>query len=124
MRSTYCCDAKAYEAYYLNQVGHGVYSGAPYQRGYGLGNIFSAISRPVLPLIKSSAKAVGKQVLRTGVGFASDVLAGKNAKQAAIERAKSAGTKLLNQAVGPKKRKRPQGRVQKKRRKKNSDIFD
>jgi len=62
--------------------------------------------------------------LRSGVDFASDVLAGKNAKQAAIERAKSTSTKLLNQAVGPKKWKRPQGRVQKKRRKKNPNIFD
>jgi len=78
---------------------------------------FSWPWRSVLPLIKSGPKAVWKQVLRSGIGFASDVFARKNAKQATIERAKSAGIKLLNQAVGSKKRKRQ------KWRKKNS-IFD
>ena len=119
MRVPYCCNAKAYEQYYLNQVGHGVFRGAQYQQGYGLGNIFSAISKTILPLVKSGAKAVGKEALRSGVGFASNVLAGKNAKQAAVDRAKAAGNSLLRRAT---KRKRPYP-VQKKRRKKNSDIF-
>ena len=68
-----------------------------------------------MPLIKSGAKAIGKQALKGGLGFASDVLAGKNAKEAAVERAKMAGSSLLRQAAG-RKRKAP-GRVQKKRRK-------
>ena len=76
-----------------------------------------------MPLIKSGAKAIGKQVLRSGVGFASDVLQGKNAKQAAIDRAKTAGSSLLQQAVAPKRKCIPV-RVQKKRRRKNRDIFD
>ena len=92
MRAKYSCDAKAYENYYLSQVGHGMpyFSGARIQQGYGLGNLFSSIAKSVLPLVKSGAKAVGKQVLQSGVDFASDVLNGKNAKQAAIDRAKSA----------------------------------
>ena len=74
-----------------------------------------------MPLIKSGAKAVGKQALKGGLGFASDVLAVKNAKEAAVERAKMAGFSLLQQAAG-RKHKAPV-RVQKKRRKRTNDIF-
>ena len=125
MRRVYYCDTKAYENYYLSQVGDGgpYFSGGHYQQGYGLGNILSAISKTVMPLIKSGAKAIGKQVLRSGVGFASDVLQGKNAKQAAIDRAKTASSSLLQQAVAPKRKRKPV-RVQKKRRRKNRDIVD
>ena len=123
MRTKYCCDSKSYERYYLQQVGNGTpfFSGARYQKGYGLGNVFSSIGKSVIPLIKSGAKAIGKEVIRSGVGFASDLLAGKNAKQAAIHRAKTAGSNLLQTAM--RKRKAPSTRVQKKRRKKSRDIF-
>ena len=69
MRTKYCCDVTAHENYYLNQIGHGTpyFSGAAYQKGYGLGGIFSSIAKSVVPLIKSGAKAVGKQVLQSGV---------------------------------------------------------
>ena len=122
MRAQYCCDKKAYENYYLHQVGNGLpyFTGARYQQGYGLGNIFSSIAKTVLPLVKSGAKAVGKEVLRSGVGFASDLLGGKNAKQAAIDRVKLAGSNLIKTAT--RKRKAPT-KVQKKKRKKHRDIF-
>ena len=74
-----------------------------------------------MPLIKSGAKAIGKQALKCGLSFASDVLAEKNAKEAAVEHAKMAGSSLLRQAAG-RKRKAPV-RVQKKRRKRTNDIF-
>ena len=95
------------------------FSGARTQQGYGLGNLFSSIAESVLPLVKSGAKAVGKKILQ-GVDFASDVLNGKNAKQAAIDRAKSAGSNLLQAA----KRKAKPKKIQKKKRKKHHDIFD
>ena len=57
--------------------------GARVQQGYGLGNLFSSIAKSVLPLVKKGAKILEKQVLQSGVEFASDVLHGKNAKQAA-----------------------------------------
>ena len=122
MRSVYCCNSASYEKYYLDQVGHGQYfSGAAFQRGYGLVNIFASLGKAILPLVKSGAKAIGKQALKSGVAFASDALAGKNVKQAALERTKQAGSTLLRQATAPKKRKAP--RVQKKKRKKYNDIF-
>ena len=74
-----------------------------------------------MPLIKSGAKAIGKQALKGDLGFASDVLAGKEAKQAAVDRARSAGSTLLRQAA--KQKQKPTSRVQKKRRKRSSDIF-
>ena len=100
MRAKYCCDAKAYENYYLSQVGHGMpyFLVARVQQGYGLGNLFSSIAKSVLPLVKKGAKTLGKQVLQSGVEFASDVLHGKNVKQAAIDQARAAGSNLLQVA--------------------------
>ena len=72
-----------------------------------------------MPLLKSGAKAIGKQALKSWVGFASDVLQEKNVKQAAIDRAKAAGSNLLQRAV---KRKNPP-RVQKSKRRRKKDIF-
>ena len=123
MRHTYCCDTRAYDSYYQNLVGSGgtYFSGFQYQNGYrGLSGIFNAISKTVIPLIKSGAKAIGKPALKSGVGNASGVLQGKNIKQAAIDRAKSAGSNLLQQAI---KRKRPPPRVQKRKRRRKKDIF-
>ena len=50
MRIKYCCDAKAYENYYLSQVGHGMpyFAGARVQQGYRLGNLFRSIAKSVL----------------------------------------------------------------------------
>ena len=129
MRAKYCCDSRLYEKYYADQVGGGAmpyFSGSRYQRGYGLGNIFGSIAKSVLPLLKSGAKTVGKQLLHLEIGFASDLLEGKNAKDAALSRAKRAGSKLLQTAKrkatgNPQPAKRRKTKVQKKRR--NRDIF-
>ena len=120
MRLKYCCDAKAYEYYYLPQVGHGMpyFVGARVQQGYGLGNLFSSIAKSVLPLVKKGAKTLRKKVLQKGVEFASDVLHGKNAKQATIDQARAAGSNLLQvvqQKIG--KRKAAPRKVQRKKRK-------
>ena len=91
------------------------------QQGYGLGNLFSSIAKSVLPLVKKGAKTLGKQVLQSNVDFASDVLQGKNVKQAAIDQAKAAGTNLLQAAQ--RKQKAAPRKIQKKKRKKHHDIF-
>ena len=108
MHVKYCCDSKAYQSYYLNQIGHDgpYFSGAPFQNEYSLGGIFSSLAKSIMPLIKSGANAIGKQALKGGLGFASDVLGGKNAKEAAVEHAKMVGSSLLRQAAG-RKRKAP-----------------
>ena len=71
------------------------FAGARVQQGYGLGNLFSSIAKSALPLVKKGAKTLGKQVLQSGVDFASDILQSKNIKQAAIDQAKAAGMNLL-----------------------------
>ena len=75
-----------------------------------------------MPLIKSGTKAIGKQSVKSGVGSTSDVIKRKNVKRTAIDQANAAGTSLLHQTVAPK-RKCKTPRVQKKRRRKNLDIF-
>ena len=126
MRAKYCCNSQAYQNYYLSQVGHGLpyFSGASYQQGYDLGNIISSIAKTVLPLVKSGSKAIEKQVLHGGVGFALNVLSGKNAKQAAIDRAKAAGTNLLKAATRKRKASSQKIRVEKRRCKKHHNSFD
>ena len=59
------------------------FSSAQYQRGYGIGNIFASLERFVLPLVKKGAKAVRREVLKSGTNFVSDVLERRNLKQAA-----------------------------------------
>ena len=83
-----------YTHYYLGQQGRGmsVFRGSPWQighgqKGYGLGALFRTVAGAAMPLVKRGAKALGNIALNTGVIFASDVLAGKNVKQAAKARA-------------------------------------
>src|SRR5215468_9002661 len=69
-----------YLAYYRQQqLGHGVssvYRGAAYQRGHGIGSFLGGLFRTISPLLKSGASTVGKEALRTGVGFLGDIAAG------------------------------------------------
>ena len=58
MRVKYCCDEKAYENYYLSKIDHGMpyFAGARVQQGYRLGNLFSSITKSLLPLVKMVPK--------------------------------------------------------------------
>ena len=83
-----------YTHYYLEQQGRGmsVFRSSPWQmghgqKGYGLGALFRTVARTTMPLVKRGAKALGNILLNTGVNFASDVVTGKNVKQAAKARA-------------------------------------
>ena len=83
-----------YVRFYLDQQGRrmSVFRGSPWQmghgqKGYGLGGLFRSVARSVMPLVKSGAKALGNIALNSVVNFASDVLAGKNVKQAPKARA-------------------------------------
>src|SRR5436190_5458227 len=69
-----------YLAYYRHQqLGHGVssvYQGAAYQRGHGVVSFLGGLFRTISPLLKSGATTVGREALRTGVGFLGDIAAG------------------------------------------------
>lgn len=61
-RVKHCCDHKRYENYYLNQAGNGIsgFQGTRYQRGAGLGSMFTGLMRHVGPLLKQGAASLGK----------------------------------------------------------------
>lgn len=132
----YRCCIDSVTDYYVNQAGQGLgyYQGIPLQRGYGFGSIFSSLFRSAMPLFKKGAKALGRQVLRSGVDFANDVVQGRDLKTAAVERAKEAGRLLSDKAstkvktmLGGHKRKRLARKnvIRKKARKATApDIFD
>ena len=113
MRVPYRANPKAFEDYYLHQVGNGMryYTGVNRQAGHGIGNIFKGLFRATVPLLSSGAKVVGKQLLRTGLQVAGDVASGRKPKEAIKMRARAAGKQLLGQIA-----QRGNGRVQRKRK--------
>lgn len=94
-----------------------IYKGQPYQRGYGIGSFFRRFGIPVL-------KAIGKQLLQTGMSVGSDILSDRNFKESIRSRGKEGakeGLKRLSSLIeqegsGIRKRKL-------KRLKKSHDIF-
>ena len=60
-----------------------VYSGAPYQRGYGLGGVMKNIMRRATPLLKHA----GRQALRTGISVvAKGIMGGPKRKRSPKKR--------------------------------------
>jgi hypothetical protein len=106
MKPTHHHDTKAYHDYYIHQAGkrYPVFAGRRYQRGHGLGSIFGGLFKAAMPLLKKGAKTLGREVLKTGLDIAGDVVQGRNIKQAAQSRLKSTGQNLFQKAmdtVGP-----------------------
>jgi hypothetical protein len=140
-----------YTLYYMHQA-EGYYGGSYHgvsQKGDGLGSFLGGLFRRIFPLLKSGAKAVGKEALSTGVGLLKDALNGRSLKESVYDRVSQAGTNLTNKAAktmesmvgnGYKRRKRkrraqsksvtkrrriaPRSRKQKKVKRKRRDIFD
>lgn len=134
----YQCCAKSFEDYYTHQSGSGLnyYQGTTLQKGYGLGGVFRSLFRAAVPLFKSGAKTVGKQLFSSGLDLLNDVSRGENVKVAAKRRLKEAGQTLTDKAatkvksmIGSghrhKKRKLPKKTVSRRKVKKvkTSDIF-
>jgi hypothetical protein len=88
-----------YANYYLEQAGSGVvFRGTPNQKGHGLGKIFGGLFRAAIPLLKSGAKAVGKQAIHTGIDIARDVSLGKPVKESLKRRFEEGAEGLVNKA--------------------------
>jgi hypothetical protein len=131
MKKPFCCDASrlAYEDYYVQQSGNGmpVFQGARMQRGHGVGSFLSGLFRSAWPLIQTGAKAIGKQVLRTGLQIANDVADGgqliDSAKRRVPEGIKaftSSKDDNVQSGGGRKRRKRTLKRINKRIK---EDIF-
>ena len=105
MRS--CCQTGGYYSGPLLQRG-GFYSGARFQRGgalrgfagpeyqvggrWSFGSLLWRHAKPLLSFL-------GKKALRTGVGIGQDVIAGKDAKEAAKEHLTATGKDIANTAL-------------------------
>lgn len=91
-----------YVEHYEAQLGGGgmetFYRGAPYQRGHGIGSFLGGLFRKVLPLLTSGAKAVGREVLRTGVNVMSDMDSNVPFKESMRARAMESGRNLQQRA--------------------------
>ncbi len=100
-----------YLRYYNNQAGFGqahpgitTYKGPIYQRGNGLGSIFSSLLRVITPIFKSNSvrkalKTAGTSALSTGLNVGNDFLQGKNFKESLKHRAGETGANLLESAA-------------------------
>ena len=85
------------------------YSGAPYQRGHGIGAVFKGILRYAIPFAKSGlAKSVLKTGVRAGASIAADAFRGRNMKEAVKHRVKDAVlatvVESLKRKTAPKKK--------------------
>lgn len=72
-----------------------VFRGATRQRGYGLGGVFTRIFRSFAPTLKTVAKSAGKQLLKTGANFASDLIDGQKLSTAAVKNLTLGGKNLI-----------------------------
>jgi hypothetical protein len=100
-----------YFQYYNNQAGFGyshpgisTFKGPVYQRGNGIGSIFSSLWSAITPLFRSDTvqkalKTVGQQALHSGMSVGSDLLQGKNFKEALKHRAGEAKSNLMGAAA-------------------------
>lgn len=90
-----------YLKYYTHQAGSGVsnvYRGAEYQRGHGIGSFLGGLFRSVTPLLKSGVKALGKEALRSGLGFVGDLAHSVSPKEAISKRVKEMTGNLKRRA--------------------------
>lgn len=96
-----------YKEYYQRQHGNGlsVYRGATVQRGRGIGNFFSKALRGAMPLLRSGAKSVGKQLLASGAETLKDIVSGRDPRRSAVENFSEGGKQLLDSLVGKLARK-------------------
>ena len=84
------------------QTGNGMpaFVGVPYQRGRGLGSLFRRLFRFAMPLLKSAAKAVGKEALHTTANIATDLAKGvTNPTEVLKSRGREAASNLASRLV-------------------------
>ena len=115
-----------------------VHRGVLLQKGAGLGSMFGALSRWLIPLIRRGAKVAvrhgstfakskgGQAILKTakkelskgGATLAKNVISGKNPKKDVKKDLRRASTNIVNAALNLEQQRRPKGgkRVAKKRR--------
>lgn len=90
-----------YHEYYASQAGSGagvIYRGAVYQRGHGIGSFLGGIFRTIMPLLKSGAKTVGKELLKSSAGFLGDLSVNRPVRESLKTRISDVGNSLKRKA--------------------------
>lgn len=138
--------ASHFQNYYTQQSrGNlpGYYIGPSFQKGHGLGGIFSSIYRAAVPLfrmarpiVQSGAKELAKEAITAGAKVATDALRGEDWQESASRNANVAAQRLVNRGAVklgsmldgkkttspvPNKRRKT---IKASRRKRRKDIFD
>ena len=82
------------------------FSGPVVQRGYGIGGIFSRIFRAAVPLfkkaapvLKSAAKTVAKEAVRSGADVLDDVISGRSIGDSLSEHSTEAAKRVAPKCV-------------------------
>ena len=116
---------KSFEDCYTSQSSKGLYyyQGTSLRKGYGFGGLFRSLFRAAVPLFKSGAKAVGKQLFHSGVNVLNDVSRGEDIKVAAKRRLKEAGRSLSDKASSQVKTMLGSGQRHKKRKHPSKTII-
>ena len=83
-----------------NQLGgsYRVFHGLPYQRGNGIGSVFKRLLRYLIPLGKQAGYAIGRQGLESGQKILTNILAGKDTKEAVLNEGQVGLKNLLHKA--------------------------
>ena len=119
----FCCDATRdmYDRYYSAQKGGDIvpYVGRRRQRGHGLGSIVGGLFRRfVVSFVRSNAKTVGANLLRTGADIARDVFTGRKLTEAAKAHLPSGIKRTVQSLQWQSRGEPPKKRATPKRRKK------
>lgn len=111
-----------YQNYYTLQSGDGisVFKGATVQRGRGIGSFFSRMLRGAMPLLKTGAKTVGKQLITSSANMAKDLLNGSDLKSSAVKNFSEGGSELLSGLANVFQKPKPTNKKRKKAHHKNS----
>jgi hypothetical protein len=123
-----------YYRYYNNQAGFGhahpgisTYRGPVYQRGNGIGSVFSSLWKAISPLfssenVKTALRSAGTQALKTGLNVGSDVMQGRNIGEALKARAGETGREILGAAADELRNIAGSGRRRARRRKRKGST--
>jgi len=124
----YVCNPKLYKEHYgagLNSA----FIGDLVQDGYGLGGFLSGLAKNIIPIvmpfIKSTAKSVGKTLVKKGADVFKDVVVEKKNLKGSVKRhAESGLDEILENLSKQSGKGKTSSRCKVKRRKIETDIFD
>lgn len=111
-------DSVDWSEFFEKQVGGSFYfEGIPYQRGGGLGSIFSSLYRFLLPIGKSIGRELGKEGLEAGSRLLNRLSTGEDLKNSLINESQQGLKNVIDRVYEERKKKSQQGTGKAKRKK-------